>query len=615
MAIRYAVPLTGSTVAGSLSQNGCSTRMSQTQILNVIFAAHARSTHHKLALDALTHLQNGQADRWRTLILSQHTAYLDGAKAPDDDFKDFRNHVLHVSENFWGGAVNAAQNWYGTLIDLLRAQDWKEAAYAAGVLSHYYSDPLMPFHTGQSEAEGAVHRACEWSVTQSYDSLKNMMVTNRMYPSMAAPSSSDWLGDMVRSGAQKSHAYYELLIDHYNLSVGVKNPQAGMDLVAQQSVADCLAHATVGFAAILDRAFVESASIVPDVPLTLQNVLSTINVPIRKLVNKLADARDKTAVEAIWKEVQTTGKAIESLPESEKLVRQFHAAEVLKVPLSVLDAQKPKPAGQKYVMPPTASLPAGSDEQGKDQGIGSRLISLPGRKPEPPKPAVTQSVKPVVPVSRPVVADTQPVTPPTAVLPVIAVPKIAEVSRAIAPQEPRTPTASASLPAPAVAQPQPVKPVVSLPEAAKQRGLKYYLTMDADIVDAPSIGPKTASRFQEIGIRRISEFMNSDVNELAARFNSRQFSKDVLRDWQDQSRLMLTVPGLRGHDAQLLVAAEIRNRDDLARADAEQLLYSLDTIVESSEGRRILRDSAPPDLAEVRSWISGAVSALTLKAG
>ncbi|MBL8811337.1 MAG: DUF4332 domain-containing protein [Planctomycetaceae bacterium] len=580
--------------------------MSQTQILNVIFAAHARSTHHKLALDALTHLQNGQADRWRTLILSQHSAYLDGAKAPDDDFKDFRNHVLHVSENFWGGAVSAAQNWYGTFVDLLRAQDWKEAAYAAGVLSHYYSDPLMPFHTGQSEAEGAVHRACEWSVTQSYDTLKNMMVTNRMYPAMSAPASSDWLGDMVRTGAQKSHAYYELLIDHYNLSVGVKNPQAGMDLVAQQSVAECLAHATVGFAAILDRAFVESASIVPDVPLTLQNVLSTINVPIRKLVNKLADARDKTAVEAIWKEVQTTGKAVESLPESEKLVRQFHAAEVLKVPLSVLDAQKPKPAGQKYVMPPTASLPAGNEEQSKDASVNNRLISLPGRKAEPPKPVATppvntvapaapQPVKQVVPpvaaVAKPVMPATLPMTPPA---PVVASPPQA------------TPEATLS---------QQPKPVVSLPEGTKARGAKYYLTMDADIVDAPSIGPKTASRFQEIGIRSISEFMNADVNDMAAKFNSRQFSKDVLRDWQDQSRLMLTVPGLRGHDAQLLVAAEIRNRDDLSRADAEQLLYSLDTIVESSEGRRILRDSAPPDLAEVRSWISGAISALTLKAG
>lgn len=588
--------------------------MSQTQILNVIFAAHARSTHHKLALDALTHLQNGQADRWRTLILSQHTAYLDGAKAPDDDFKDFRNHVLHVNENFWGGAVKAAQNWYGTLVDLLRAQDWKEAAYAAGVLSHYYSDPVMPFHTGQSEAEGAVHRACEWSVTQSYDSLKNMIVTNRMYPAMSAPSSSDWLGDMVKSAAQKSHPFYELLIDHYNLSVGVKNPQAGMDLVAQQAVAQCLAHATVGFAAILDRAFVESASIVPDVPLTLQNVLATINVPIRKLVNKLADARDKTAVEAIWKEVQTTGKAIESLPESEKLVRQFHAAEVLKVPLSVLDAQKPKPAGQKYVMPPTASLPVGAnEEQGRDAGLTSRLISLPGRKPEPPKPAATPPVTAVT-ATAPLVKQVAPSPASPIVTPVAA------VAKPVMPATlPMTPSAPVTAIAPAIAAAAPVagvsKPVVSLPEPQKSRGAKYYLTMDADIVDAPSIGPKTASRFQEIGIRSISEFMSSDVNELAAKFNSRQFSKDVLRDWQDQSRLMLTVPGLRGHDAQLLVAAEIRNRDDLARADAEQLLYSLDTIVESSEGRRILRDSAPPDLAEVRSWISGAVTALTLKAG
>lgn len=604
--------------------------MSQTQILNVIFAAHARSTHHKLALDALTHLQNGQAERWRTLILSQHTAYLDGAKAPDDDFKDFRNHVLHVSENFWGGAVKAAQNWYGTLVDLLRAQDWKEAAYAAGVLSHYYSDPVMPFHTGQSEAEGAVHRACEWSVTQSYDSLKNMIVTNRMYPAMSAPSSSDWLGDMVKSGAQKSHPFYELLIDHYNLSVGVKNPQAGMDLVAQQAVAQCLAHATVGFAAILDRAFVESASIVPDVPLTLQNVLSTINVPIRKLVNKLADARDKTAVEAIWKEVQTTGKAIESLPESEKLVRQFHAAEVLKVPLSVLDAQKPKPAGQKYVMPPTAALPAGaSEEQGKESGLTGRLISLPGRKPEPSKPvmapkAIAPSVAASSTVSQPVI--TRPVVaPPVAMAPVVSAPAIiapvvaappAVTSAAPSPATLPMSSASATVPADSPTQPSAVsKPSAAAAETSRARGLKFYLTMDADIVDAPSIGPKTASRFQEVGVRTIGEFLNSDVNDLAAKFNSRQFSKDVLRDWQDQSRLMLTVPGLRGHDAQLLVAAEIRNREDLSRADAEQLLYSLDTIVDSSEGRRILRDSAPPDLAEVRSWISGAISALALKAG
>ena len=213
-------------------------------LLNVITASHARSTHHKLALDALTHLQGADSGRWTDMILSQHVAYLQGSKAPDDDFKDFKNHVLHVRENYWGGAVTSANHWYGQMIDHLRAAEWKEAAYAAGVLSHYYSDPLMPFHTGQTESEGAVHRAAEWSVTKSYEKLRDLIRQELGgYPQIPIPSAQDWLSEMVRSGARMSNQYYEVLIDHYNLELGVRNPPAGLDRVAQEAVARCLAHA------------------------------------------------------------------------------------------------------------------------------------------------------------------------------------------------------------------------------------------------------------------------------------------------------------------------------------------------------------------------------------
>ena len=57
-------------------------------------------------------------------------------------------------------------------MEALQRQDWQTAAYCGGVLSHYVTDPIQPFHTAQSEAENNIHRAAEWSMSKSYDDLK-----------------------------------------------------------------------------------------------------------------------------------------------------------------------------------------------------------------------------------------------------------------------------------------------------------------------------------------------------------------------------------------------------------------------------------------------------------
>ena len=106
---------------------------------------------------------------WRRLFLKHAEALLSGATAPDDKFKDFRNHVVHVREKCWGGAVESAETWYQQTVDALHGKEWAKAAYAAGVLSHYYADPLMPLHTAMTEEAGIVHRACERSVFRSYN--------------------------------------------------------------------------------------------------------------------------------------------------------------------------------------------------------------------------------------------------------------------------------------------------------------------------------------------------------------------------------------------------------------------------------------------------------------
>ena len=483
----------------------------------IIFASYARSTHHKMALDALQFLQGPNAAKWGDLLLCEYGSYLQGAKDPDDRFKDFKNHVLHVRDNFWGGAVTAAEHWYGQLVDQLRANAWKDSAYSAGVLSHYFTDPHMPFHTGQTEAEGAVHRAAEWSVTTSYDKLRALIPEVGGYPTLRAAKGGDWLGGMICEGAIFSNQYYDLLIDHYNLAVGVKNPPAGLDRVSQEAIAKCLARATAGIAIVFDQAFAEAAVTPPAVDLSANEVIAESKIPIRQLINKLADKGDKAAVEAIYKEVQETGKAIKSLPESEKLVRQFHAAEVLNVPLSKLDAQTPRPAGTCYGKPASA-----------------------------------------------------------------------------------TPQVAMAVPQPAAI----VSPViVATPHTTSTR---YYLTMDDDIVDAPSIGPKTATRFQQIGMTKVRDLMHADATATASKLETRHITATVVADWQDQSRLMINVPGLRGHDAQILVAAGIRTQTELRQASVAVLLKKVVEVAATTEGKRILRSGAVPDEAEVTEWIAAA---------
>ena len=140
-------------------------------LFRIVYAAHATGTHHKLALDALRHLQCMDADLWQRLFLAHAKLYLEGSKAPDNEFKDFKNHVLHTRDGYWGGAPEKVRSWYQHLVEALAQQDWQTAVYCAGVLSHYYTDPLQPLHTAQSEAENNIHRAVEWSISKAYDEL------------------------------------------------------------------------------------------------------------------------------------------------------------------------------------------------------------------------------------------------------------------------------------------------------------------------------------------------------------------------------------------------------------------------------------------------------------
>ena len=295
----------------------------------ILYAVHGKGTHHKLALDALGDLAGPDAEAWRTFFFAHAARFVEGSKAPDNEFKDFKNHVLHPRDKFWGGAIGAATKWYDALVVALKAQDWDGVVWSAGVLSHYVTDPLMPFHTGQSDAENAIHRATEWSINRAYDSLRAEGLSRTPHPAVDLAPGAMWLADLMRTGATRSNADYERLMAHYDMSRGVVDPPAGLDPVARRLVGDHLVVAAVTVARVFDRAFIDAGATPPASELLLPAIVATLQIPKAMVLKKIADTVDRRIVEAMYDELMATGRVVANLPADERAVKLSHAAEVL----------------------------------------------------------------------------------------------------------------------------------------------------------------------------------------------------------------------------------------------------------------------------------------------
>jgi hypothetical protein len=503
-------------------------------LFRIVYAAHANGTHHKIALDSLKHLANTEAEAWRRLFLKYVDLYLEGSKAPDDQFKDFKNHVLHVRDDYWGGAPEKARNWYTHVVEALTRGDWPQAVYAAGILSHYYSDPVMPFHTAQSEAENAIHRAAEWSINRSYDDLRSEGERHFSSILIMKPEGAHWLEDLVIQGAERSNPYYEKLLAHYDIHAGVVDPPSGLDNTARKIIGELLVYASQGFALILDEAIAESKARAPEVRLTVETVLAALKTPLKFVQKKLADAADRRIVEAMYDELQATGKVDRTLPDDDRCVRDLFAAEVLAPRASQRTAERRQ------------RLPGGTHFKAK----------------RPPRDAAI-----------PPAASAHYLTPP---------------NTAKAEERTHVPTA---------------EEMHSPPELSSLRIQRARTLTDADdIIDAPSIGPRMAERLSAFGMRTIGNLLEADAHSVAMKLGDRRVSEATIRDWQDQTRLVMTIPGLRGGHAQLLVGAGFRTLDAIGATDPDKLCADILAFASTIEGQRILRDSNAPDIERIKGW-------------
>lgn len=535
----------------------------------IVYATHANGTHHKLALDALDAMPRADKEAWSRVFLKHVGRYLEGSKAPDVSFKDFKNHVLHVSENYWGGAPAKADQWYRQTVAELKAGNWAEAAYAAGVLSHYYTDPVMPFHTGQTEAENAIHRAAEWSISRSYNALRAIGEQRFGAIDIAVPTGPNWLKAFVCDGAEFSHRYYEKLIAHYDIHKGSVRPEEGLDDIARTLVAELLMYAAKGYGLVLDRAITEAGVAAPNVSLTVETFLAMTQIPQKFIEKRLTNAEDRKLVAAIYDELKATGRVEHSLSEDDRSIRDLHRVEVLEPML----AQRSEARADKIATP-------GSPKQA------------------PPAIATAKQVT---------------ATPDTTALELA----VAKSSHIISDATQRPPALPQQRPeadeveaAQAAARPLHPRPIpVRQADDRQDEGKKYLFASD-DLEAAPSIGPKMAERFAAVGVYTVGDFLSCDPDDLAEQLDDPHFDSETLVDWQDQAQMVIDVPGLRGTHAQLLVGAGYRTATEVAEADAVALSAHVLKFAATSAGNRVLREGRPPDIEKIKGWVEYAKRAV-----
>ena len=502
----------------------------QQQLISILRAAHCRSTHHFFAMDAIPLVQTEAGQRLVTILLRYHDRYLTGAKDPDTRFRDFQNHVIHVKDGYWGGAPRVAHKWYDRMQRYLRTDRFSDAAHAAGVLSHYFTDPMQPLHTQQSDSEKVLHRPIEWSITKSYEEILERWKEDELRVVFQLSDQVGWLGEAILHGARFANRKYDQLLGDYDLAKGASNPPAGLTNELRTSLAELFGLAITGWARVIERAAADS-ELARDKPLpklftSLPIVLASIRIPARLWLRRIEHREEQDAIADLLEEYVRTGTLRDELPAEVDVVHRvvdvYHRERLWN---EKRESARAKGTETTEQVAETTSSVEPSDHSASET---ESPVTLPFVRQEPP------AERKHVPMS----------------------------AGTLAPSDP--------------------------------------------LVDAPSIGPKTARRFEAIGIVTIGQFLAGSADEMAAELSTYWITSATLSQWQSQASLMCQVSGLRCRDAQLLVGAGYVDAAGVAACESKQLFREVSEFAGTSSGRRYLRGASAPGPAEIAEWIAAA---------
>ncbi|MEO9593083.1 DUF4332 domain-containing protein, partial [Rhodopirellula bahusiensis] len=455
----------------------------------ILRAAHCRSTHHHFALDATELVQTESGKRLASQLLRHHTRYLTGAKDPDVRFRDFQNHVVHVDDGYWGGAPRVAHQWYDRLQRYLHQSRFGDAAHAAGVLSHYVTDPIQPLHTAQTPMEKVLHRPIEWCITQNYMDLLSEWKQDPTRIVFQLSDQPGWLGEAILQSARLAHHHYQTLLDNFDLVASEVDSKLGLNEVSRRIVSQLIGLSVTGLARIIERAAADAeqrnGQPIPTAGLTLPMVLSTIRVPDRLWLKRITHQTERAKVHLLVDEFRRTGDVEQNLPSEVRVLQRVRV---------IYHREK------EY-------------RQAKAKLAAAREALLAAEK----------------------------------------------VDRESHSEEAN------------------VLPFVSTEDNVR-------LHVADPLVDAPSIGKKTAARFAGIGIHTVGDFLKADEQTMTRRLDTRWITADTIHAWRCQTMLMCQLPSMLAREVQLLVGAGYTTTDALAKTDVATLQAAVETYAATYSG-------------------------------
>ena len=298
----------------------------QPSLLSVLKKAHCRSTHHYFALDALPLVQTPSGRRLVEVLLRFHERYLTGATDPDTRFRDFQNHVIHVKNGYWGGAPRMAHKWYARMQRYLRTNRFSDAAHAAGVLSHYFTDPFQPLHTEQSEREKILHRPVEWSIQQSYQQIFDCWQNSDMEIVFQLSDRTGWLGESMLHASRFANRKCTELLEEFDLLRAVDNPTTGLNAGVQDSLAELFGLAMTGWGRVLERAAAEAEatreSQIPSQPGMLAMVSAMVRIPEKYWRQYIERSEEQWQIALMLQEYADHGDLTRHLPAEVDIVHR-----------------------------------------------------------------------------------------------------------------------------------------------------------------------------------------------------------------------------------------------------------------------------------------------------
>jgi len=254
-------------------------------------------THKWLVDQALNHVPSD----WKTLFINYKQEIIDGCTAPDRIFHDWENHVYHPNTG-WGGAPATVAKWYSWFVGNLTNENYEEAFFAAGVLSHYVSDVCNPLHTDSSDEESTMHSDYEYDVGEhlfeisiSVEKLDNVYSRN--------------VSNYVKSLAVISNSYYDSLVSSYL-------EEGGWDSETVRNITEiCLNLAVKAVASVWVGAIKEVETSIPEIHLHLY-VLNPKNGSVVSGIFTLSIKVNDTSLETVKLTVKIDGNILKEYNET-----------------------------------------------------------------------------------------------------------------------------------------------------------------------------------------------------------------------------------------------------------------------------------------------------------